>query len=153
LRLGRAYLPELLKNANPNALYHRFSGACDAAGLFLIEFHGRRGRRRGPRRGRSLRRGAVSPAPALDAGPVPAHCGNIATDYTGRVVGALAFQTAVEEIIDVQLLPGLRFPDLVGFRKDTVEHTFIVPCEGQPARAGNGAALLEAFRACTNAGG
>jgi hypothetical protein len=43
------------------------------------------------------------------------------------MVGALEFQTAVEEIFDVQLLPGLRFPEVVGFQKDTVEHTFIVP--------------------------
>jgi len=42
-------------------------------------------------------------------------------------VGLLEFQTAVEEIYDVQLLPGIRFPELVGFQKDTLHHTFIVP--------------------------
>jgi uncharacterized protein (TIGR03032 family) len=46
---------------------------------------------------------------------------------TGRVVALLEFQTAVEEIFDVQLLPGLRFPEVVGFQKEAVQHTFIVP--------------------------
>lgn len=39
----------------------------------------------------------------------------------------LEFQTAVEEIFDVQLPPGLRFPDVMGFQKETIQHTFIVP--------------------------
>jgi len=43
----------------------------------------------------------------------------------------LEFQTAVEEIFDVQLLGGLRFPDVMGFQKDTIQHTFIVPSEEQ----------------------
>jgi hypothetical protein len=42
-------------------------------------------------------------------------------------VGLLEFQTAVEEIFDVQLLPGFRFPDIVGFQKDSLLHTFIIP--------------------------
>jgi hypothetical protein len=41
----------------------------------------------------------------------------------------LEFQTAVEEIFDVQLLPGLRFPEVVGFQKETFHHTFIIPSE------------------------
>jgi uncharacterized protein (TIGR03032 family) len=48
---------------------------------------------------------------------------------SGRVLAFLEFQTAVEEIFDVQLLPGLRFPEVVGFQKDSVHHTFIVPPE------------------------
>ena len=39
----------------------------------------------------------------------------------------LEFQTAVEEIFDVQLLPGLRFPEVIGFQQETIQHTFIVP--------------------------
>ena len=39
----------------------------------------------------------------------------------------LEFQSAVEEIFDVQLLPGLRFPEVVGFQQETIQHTFIVP--------------------------
>jgi uncharacterized protein (TIGR03032 family) len=47
----------------------------------------------------------------------------------GRQVALLEFQSAVEEIFDVQLLPGLRFPEVIGFQKDTMQHTFIVPNE------------------------
>jgi hypothetical protein len=43
------------------------------------------------------------------------------------VVAGLEFQTAVEEIFDVQLLPGVRFPEVIGFQKDTIQHTFVVP--------------------------
>jgi uncharacterized protein (TIGR03032 family) len=48
---------------------------------------------------------------------------------SGRLVALLEFQTAVEEIFDVQLLPGLRFPEFMGFQKDAIHHTFIVPRE------------------------
>src|SRR5262249_25564417 len=45
----------------------------------------------------------------------------------GRVIGLLEFQTAVEEIFDVQVLPALSFPEVVGFQKEMIHHTFIVP--------------------------
>jgi uncharacterized protein (TIGR03032 family) len=55
-------------------------------------------------------------------------CGVAAVDLrSGQVIGFLEFQTAVEEIFDVQLLPGLRFPEILGFQKDTIHNTFIVP--------------------------
>ncbi len=55
-------------------------------------------------------------------------CGVAVVDLrTGQVIALLEFQTAVEEIFDVQLLAGLRFPEVVGFQKETVQHTFIVP--------------------------
>jgi uncharacterized protein (TIGR03032 family) len=47
----------------------------------------------------------------------------------GLVVALLEFQTAVEEVFDVQLLPGLRFPEVIGFQQETIQHTFVVPCE------------------------
>jgi uncharacterized protein (TIGR03032 family) len=57
-------------------------------------------------------------------------CGVVAVDLrNGQISAMLEFQTAVEEIFDVQLLPGLRFPELVGFQKDAVQHTFITPPE------------------------
>jgi uncharacterized protein (TIGR03032 family) len=60
-------------------------------------------------------------------------CGVAAVDVRdGRVVALLEFQTAVEEIFDVQLLPGLRFPEVLGFQKETLHHTFVVP-PGTPA--------------------
>jgi uncharacterized protein (TIGR03032 family) len=46
---------------------------------------------------------------------------------SGRVIALLEFQTAVEEIFDVQLLPGLRFPEVIGFQQETIQHTFVVP--------------------------
>jgi ABC-type multidrug transport system fused ATPase/permease subunit len=45
----------------------------------------------------------------------------------GQVIALLEFQTAVEEIFDVQLLPGLRFPEVIGFQQETIQHTFVVP--------------------------
>jgi uncharacterized protein (TIGR03032 family) len=55
-------------------------------------------------------------------------CGVAAVDLrTGEVIGLLEFQTAVEEIFDVQLLTGARFPEVLGFQKDAVQHTFVVP--------------------------
>ena len=45
----------------------------------------------------------------------------------GQVVALLEFQTAVEEIFDVQLLPGLRFPEVIGFQHETIQHTFVIP--------------------------
>src|SRR5262249_27657648 len=55
-------------------------------------------------------------------------CGVAVVDFrSGRVVALLEFQTAVEEIFDVQLLPGLRFPEVIGFQQETIQHTFVVP--------------------------
>jgi uncharacterized protein (TIGR03032 family) len=55
-------------------------------------------------------------------------CGVAAVDLRGgRVVASLEFQTAVEEIFDVQLLHGLRFPEVIGFQQETIQHTFVVP--------------------------
>ena len=52
----------------------------------------------------------------------------------GRVVDGLESQTAVEEILDLQLLAGIPFPEVVGFQNDTRRPTFIVPAgEEQPA--------------------
>jgi hypothetical protein len=50
----------------------------------------------------------------------------------GRIIGLLEFQTAVEEVFDVQLLSGRTFPEVVGFQAEAVHHTFIVP-PGTPA--------------------
>ena len=55
-------------------------------------------------------------------------CGVAVVDLrSGQVIALLEFQTAVEEIFDVQLLPGLRFPEVIGFQKETIQHTFVVP--------------------------
>ena len=58
-------------------------------------------------------------------------CGVAVVDLRGgRVVDLLEFHTAVEEIFDIQLLAGLRFPEVMGFQKETIHHTFVVPPEG-----------------------
>jgi uncharacterized protein (TIGR03032 family) len=55
-------------------------------------------------------------------------CGIAVVDLrSGQVIAFLEFQIAVEEIFDVQLLPGLRFPEVLGFQKDAIQHTFVVP--------------------------
>jgi hypothetical protein len=46
---------------------------------------------------------------------------------SGRVIALLEFQTAVDEIFNVQLLPGLRFPEVIGFQQETTQHTIVVP--------------------------
>ena len=46
---------------------------------------------------------------------------------SGRVCAAVEFQTAVEEVFDVQVLAGQRFPEVLGFQKDTIQNTFVVP--------------------------
>jgi hypothetical protein len=43
------------------------------------------------------------------------------------LAAAVDFETAVEEVFDVQVLAGQRFPEVLGFQKDTVRNTFVVP--------------------------
>jgi uncharacterized protein (TIGR03032 family) len=63
-------------------------------------------------------------------------CGVAAIDLrSGAMIGLLEFQTAVEEIFDVQLLPGLRFPEVIGFQKEALLHTFIIPPAEKAASA------------------
>jgi uncharacterized protein (TIGR03032 family) len=75
----------------------------------------------------------IRPTSAMDGVPLARRrnelkCGVAAVDVrTGRVIALLEFQTAVEEIFDVQLLPGLRFPEVIGLQKEAVHHTFVVP--------------------------
>jgi len=58
-------------------------------------------------------------------------CGVAVVDLrTGQMIGLLEFQTAVEEIFDVQLLRGARFPEVVGFQKEMIHHTFVIPPPG-----------------------
>jgi len=57
-------------------------------------------------------------------------CGVAVVDLrSGQSIAFLEFQTAVEEIFDVQLLPNLRFPEVIGFQQEAIQHTFIVPPE------------------------
>ena len=46
---------------------------------------------------------------------------------TGKVVAQLEFSAGVEEIYDVQLLTGARYPAVIGLEKDAIQNTFVVP--------------------------
>jgi len=75
----------------------------------------------------------IRPTSAMDGVPLALRrdqlkCGVAVVDLTiARICAMLEFQTAVEEIFDVQLLAGVRFPEVMGFHKDTVQHTFVIP--------------------------
>jgi uncharacterized protein (TIGR03032 family) len=77
----------------------------------------------------------IRPTSAMDGVPLAERreqlkCGVAVVDLrSGRVVALLEFQTAVEEIFDVQLLPGVRFPEVIAFQQETIQHTFVVPRE------------------------
>jgi uncharacterized protein (TIGR03032 family) len=85
----------------------------------------------------------IRPTSAMDGVPLAERrdelkCGLAVVDLSsGCVCAMLEFQTAVEEIFDVQLLGGIRFPDVMGFQKDTIHHTFVVPPEERPSRLGD----------------
>ncbi len=75
----------------------------------------------------------IRPTSAMDGVPLADRreqlkCGVAAVDLrSGGVIAFLEFQTAVEEIFDVQLLLGLRFPEVIGFQQETIQHTFVIP--------------------------
>jgi uncharacterized protein (TIGR03032 family) len=75
----------------------------------------------------------IRPTSAMDGVPIAERrdqlrCGVAVIDLrTGQSVAMLDFQTAVEEIFDVQLLPGIRFPQIVGFQNESLHHTFVIP--------------------------
>ena len=75
----------------------------------------------------------IRPTSTMDGVPLAERrselkCGVAAVDLTcGRVCAMLEFQTAVEEIFDIQLLSGIHFPEVMGFQKDTIQHTFVIP--------------------------
>jgi uncharacterized protein (TIGR03032 family) len=75
----------------------------------------------------------IRPTSAMDGVPLAQKreqlkCGIGVVDLrSGRVIAFLEFQTAVEEIFDVQVLAGNRFPEVLGFQKETIQNTFVVP--------------------------
>ncbi len=57
-------------------------------------------------------------------------CGvSVIDTRTGQVVGLLNFESTVQEVFDVQLLPGVRFPAIVGFDKDTIRRACVIAPE------------------------
>lgn len=70
---------------------------------------------------------------AMDGVPLAAkreqlQCGIGVVDLrSGQTVAFLEFRTAIEELFDVQLLPKLRFTEIIGFQNESIQHTFVVP--------------------------
>lgn len=57
-------------------------------------------------------------------------CGVTVVDTrNGQVVGGIEFESTVQELFDVQLLPGVRFPAIVGFDKDTIKRACVIAPE------------------------
>jgi Domain of unknown function (DUF4915) len=48
---------------------------------------------------------------------------------TGQVVALLRFDTAVQEVFAVAVLPGRRYPDLINDDEELLESSFVVPTE------------------------
>jgi uncharacterized protein (TIGR03032 family) len=75
----------------------------------------------------------IRPTSAMDGVPLAEkrdqlRCGIGVIDVrSGQTIASLEFLSAVEEIFDVQLLPGIRFPEVVGFQKESLHHTFVIP--------------------------
>ena len=55
-------------------------------------------------------------------------CGVCVIDVArGEVVGLLRFETAVQEVFAVTLLPGRRYPDLINDDEKLLQNSFTVP--------------------------
>ena len=55
-------------------------------------------------------------------------CGIWVVDLrSGAVAEYMQFEAGVEEVFAVEVLPGSRFPEVVGFQQDTVRGAFVVP--------------------------
>ena len=62
--------------------------------------------------------------------PEERKCGVSVVDaQAGRIVAFLEFDNGVEEIFDVQILPGVRFPAVVGFSKETIQRACVIAPE------------------------
>jgi uncharacterized protein (TIGR03032 family) len=58
-------------------------------------------------------------------------CGIWVVDLSSaQTVGFLDFEDGIEEIFDIQVLHGVRFPFFVGIQQDTVHDVFVLPPEG-----------------------
>ena len=51
----------------------------------------------------------------------------------GRVLGFLRFEEGVQEIFAVQVLPGVRFPEMLEWNDDRLKHSYVLPDEALAA--------------------
>jgi uncharacterized protein (TIGR03032 family) len=55
-------------------------------------------------------------------------CGVWVVDFrTGRVEQFMQFEAGVEEIFAVEVLSGIRYPEVLGFQQDTIQGAFLIP--------------------------
>ena len=54
---------------------------------------------------------------------------------TGDVIGFLRFEDLVQEIFDVAILPGMRFPEVAEHGSDAVNLSYLVPEDALAATA------------------
>ena len=64
---------------------------------------------------------------------------------TGQTVGFLRFEAGVQEIFAVQVLPGIRFPEVLEWGDERLSHSYVLPDAALaevvlPTRGGAGAA-------------
>jgi uncharacterized protein (TIGR03032 family) len=60
--------------------------------------------------------------------PQPLRCGVWAIELeSGRIAAFAEFQSGVQEVFDVQIVPGVRFPAVIGIEKDDLMNVFVVP--------------------------
>ena len=52
---------------------------------------------------------------------------------TGETVAFLRFEDLVEEIFDITVLPGIRFPEIAEPGSDAASNSFVVPTLDGPA--------------------
>ena len=45
----------------------------------------------------------------------------------GRVLGFLRFEEGVQEIFAVQVLPGVRFPEMLEWNDERLKHSYVLP--------------------------
>jgi uncharacterized protein (TIGR03032 family) len=83
----------------------------------------------------------IRPTSAMDGVPLAERRGELKAGVavidmrSSKVVATVDFHSAVEEVFDVQVLAGQRFPEVLGFHKETVQHTFVVPSETLPIKS------------------
>jgi uncharacterized protein (TIGR03032 family) len=64
----------------------------------------------------------------LSAQKIDLQCGIWVIDLrSGQVAQFMQFLAGVEEIFAVEVLAGLRFPEILGFQQDTIQGTFVLP--------------------------
>ena len=58
----------------------------------------------------------------------PLQCGLWVVDLRrGATVGFLAFEAGCEEVFAVEVLPGIRWPAIIGFQQETIQGLYVVP--------------------------